>query len=158
MDLKNKLLIQGNISEREIAELSKYFIEQDVVISKYSDFVHHGDNELLNLIFQDFHVLSFTRDYVLSTLLTSSWKYIGKVVNLLNNRNKQVANITVKFDIKNTNEDLVFLNISVAPDKFEIMIKQSDSSIDLKILDSKGIDKNIYIELDSENSIKIKRL
>ena len=157
MDINKKLLIQGKISDGEIESLKKELNQQDFEISKYTALAH-GEHELLNLIFHDFNVISFTRDFFLSALLTSAWTKINEVIKLLSKSNKKVDGVSVKLDIKKSNGDMLFIHYSGTPDKFELLISQSDSTIDLKVIDSPDTAKNIYIALDSNNNIKITKI
>jgi len=157
MDSNNKLFIQGKISSSEIEELRKELNQQDFEISKATT-LGHGENELLKLIFQDFHVICFARDFILSVYLTSILTKFQKVFKSLNNRNKKVDNFIAKCEIKNSNGDIIFLTFTAAPEKFEVLIKQSEITIDLKLIDSPGINNNIYIELDTDNNIKFTKI
>jgi hypothetical protein len=74
MNSINKLTIQGNVSDGDIEELREVFNQQDFEISKYT-MLSRGEHELINFLFQYFHVISFTRDFILSAVLTSSLKF-----------------------------------------------------------------------------------
>lgn len=154
MNIKNKILIQGKISDTDIENLIAEFENQNFEIAKYGALAH-GEQDLLKLLFSDFSLISFTRDFVLSSLLTIFWSDLIKVFQSLQKRNKKVSNISIDINVKNSKGNTLFLKFSTTPDKFDLLIKQTDKTIDIELINSLDNNQNIYISLDDYNNIKI---
>ena len=86
--MKNEILVTGNISESEIDHLNKELSEIKVIKAQTKGL---SKSEFIQLVFHNFEVLTFTRDFILSVALTNSVKQINKIIQYFQKRNKKTA-------------------------------------------------------------------
>jgi len=151
-----EVLIQGDITQNEIDELVLELDNDDLVIDKLLT-KSQTPQDFLNLVFNDFNAISFTRDFVLGGLLTASWKIISSVVEKLRKKNKAIKNVCYEIEIKIENEQSKFLIFVESPENFEMLIEKTEGQINLEFIQNIGDANQIYISLDSDNTLQIKK-
>ncbi len=156
MENKYEILIKGNISENELTQLQTELSSNDFVIDRIFT-KSKTVQELLELIFQDFSVISFTRDLVLSGLLSLGWNSMKKVKTALEKKNKQVETFACQFEISNSHGKSFAIDFVSESDEFEILIKQVDEKITIEFMDSLTSERRIIINLDSDKKLKINK-
>jgi hypothetical protein len=72
---KSILFISGRISEIEVNALNREFQNDEYDILKYEAKAAaiSGIHDIVSLVFQDFRLLSFVRDYMLVKILEGTW-------------------------------------------------------------------------------------
>ena len=157
MKANKNLFIQGSISDSDIDNLKVEFNQTDFEILKYYD-LSSTTFESLRIIFNDFNLISFTRDFVLSSLLTNTLESIQKIVASLRKKNRKVDSITINISVSKSNEQTLNLKLNAETDKFALLIEQTEKCLTVEL---NNVPKNITsfnISLDSENNIKILKL
>ena len=157
MKANKKLFIQGSISDLDIESLKADFQQTDFEILKYHSLSSNTD-EFLRIIFDDFSLISFARDFILSSLLTSTWESIRKVIKSLIEKNKSVKSITVNLSITTAKGNPLTLKLSADPSKFDILIEQTDKIITVELINTSENITSINVSLDNDNNVQILKL
>ncbi|HEX4849382.1 MAG TPA: hypothetical protein VFV08_01185 [Puia sp.] len=157
---KDKLLIQGNFSEEELEEVKREIGTEDFEITKYvSLHIYNklpGNEDFLNLIFNDFHITTFLRDYLFGECLAAIIKGIQKVSSfLIHKKKKQINNITVFLEVEKSDKTTVFVNVRAKFDKIDLLIQEVNTSISDNFFERIPIGKNVSITLDQRDNLKI---
>lgn len=154
MKKKGELLISGNITKEEISELSKLF--SDIEVHKLET-KGLTPVEFLQIVFNDFEIVTFTRDFILGSVLTGTLDQIRKIIKYLKERNKKAKNISIEFQLKTENKTLM-LNIVCEPNKLDLLIDLTNNEI-LSIIESADDNCLVHITWNTKrNEIEIQYL
>ena len=125
--------IQGEVNESEINELQKIY--DDIDIRPYIELSHgiHGINEIVDLIFHDFSIIAFTRDLLLSTLITISYNKLKKCFDYFKKEEKEVRTIIIEYDIQ-VEDKSIRVRIACPADQIKELITQIDIHINYENL------------------------
>ncbi|ALW85124.1 hypothetical protein AUC43_08480 [Hymenobacter sedentarius] len=153
MSRKNELLISGvRLSAEDIEEL------QGLVISDETEVVQletkSAFNDLVQVVFNDFSLVTLVRDYVVTEAITSSYNYIKPVIQSLKKKGIGVTNVCINKDM--TSKDGVAFNLYVVTraQKFEIIIKELEE-VPIDKLTSRSRNNTIVVRHDKEGKLDI---
>jgi hypothetical protein len=122
----NLLLINGSISDTDLNELEqiakKYNIELQKLNKKNSIQLI---NDAVELIFENFDVITFSRDFVISAVINLVLRKIKKILAYLRKKNKVITTIVLK-QIIEVDDKKIELNISFNPSRKKELLDKID--------------------------------
>lgn len=113
--------------------------------------------KIFYVIFNDFSLISFTRDLIISDLLTASFNQVKIILQVLKERNKKVKNLSFEYEIQSKDSSSLFLNITSTPEKMEIFIDRIDESINFEFINNSNEKSQIFVSLDENDKITIQK-
>lgn len=153
----NELLIQGNVSEKELGEINEFLQNENIKVTKLHTKAFDA-GELIQLVFNDFEIIGFARDFVLASLLTYHFSKLSKVIDYLAKSKKNVNTIIIKIACENAAGDSFLLHVIVEPDKMEELVKLVDKkhlTDELKKVKSKS---SVYITINKQSQLEVDML
>jgi hypothetical protein len=154
MESRNEILVYGNISDSEIKELSESIPESEVIKVQTKGL---SPADYVQLVFHDFTLLSYTRDFILSALLGLSLTQVKKAVKYLRNRNKVVKTASIEVQIKTKSLEFL-LTLTSPPDKLDLLLELSNDKIDIIVEDAENGSLMQVTIKEGENSIVINKI
>ena len=151
-----EVLISGNITELEIKELQNELYSENIKLEKHL-VKSQTIQDLIQLVFQDFSLISFTRDFVISGILSTSWCAVNKVVKSLEKKNKKIGNVGLEFEVSTKNGKPVIIKFNSKPENFELLISQADKIVTIEFIEELTHERQIFISLDSDKKFNIKK-
>ena len=144
--MKNEILLTGNISESEIDHLNKELSEIKVIKAQTKGL---SKSEFIQLVFHNFEVLTFTRDFILSIALTNSIKQINKIIQYFQKRNKKLQSVNIEIQIKTADKEFqldiitkstddIGLILDLTNERMEIIINKADHNSRMEIIYGKN--------------------
>jgi hypothetical protein len=120
------ILIQGDISDAELKYLNSIYVGDDIRVAKYETKgaaiggIEHG----LQVIFQDFSIVGFIRDYIIAAtidkVLKSILQGLRKMLSYFKTKGKTVKKvITIIIKIQ-CEQEVVSLHFSIKIDRVEL--------------------------------------
>jgi len=149
--MKNELLISGvALQPQEIEELQ--FVLQDDTIE-----VHvletKGLVDLVQVVFNDFNAIGFTRDLIIGAILSKAYAAIKPVVEHLKRRSR-VNSICIEKNFITENQTPFTLYVVSDAAQFEQLLTQLDS-IPKEQLTPQGKNSVIMIRYDQQGHLEI---
>lgn len=143
----NELLLAGPVSDQELEELNQEL--GDVQVLKYQT-KGLPISEIVQLIFHNFNLITFTRDYLLATSLTTVIKQIKHAVFYLSERNKKVEYVNLNVKIKSDNKEFT-LYLSSDSERIDMAISLTEDKIKL-VVDSAPNGGVIHVNLEKNST------
>jgi len=151
-----KVLISGNITELEIKELQNELSNENINIDKLQ-VKSQTIQDIIQLVLQDFNLICFTRDFVLSGIVKASYSIVNKVVKKLEKKNKKIGNVGLEFEVSTKKGKPVIIKFNSKPENFELLISQVDKIVTIKFIDELTNERQVFISIDSDKKINIKK-
>lgn len=144
--MKNEVLLTGNISESEIDYLNKQLSEITVVKTQTKGL---SKSEFIQMVFHNFEILTFTRDFILSIALTTSINRINKIIQYFQSRNKKIQSVNIEIQIKTANKEFqldiitestddIALILELTNQRMEMIINKADNNSRMEIIYGKN--------------------
>jgi hypothetical protein len=155
---KSILFISGRISEKEVKALNREFQNDEYDILKYEakGAAISGIFDIVSLIFQDFRLLTFARDYMLGKLLDRIWNGLIPIVNRLKNRQKVVNSVSILVEYQKQDGTILYITFHAVVEKFGIMIKEVFNNLAPGYFEGIEGGRNVSVALDNEDKLTIK--
>ena len=146
----NELLLTGNVSESEIQELNNQL--PNVKVIKYQT-KGLPSSDLVQIVFQDLDLITFTRDFILAYALNEVIRQIKYVIKYFKSKRKRVENINLEIQIKDNDNKEFLLYISTDSERLDAAITMIDDKLEM-IIDQVKHGKTIQVEL-AKNSDRL---
>jgi len=138
--MKNEILLSGNIPDSEINEIQSFISESNVIKMQTKAF---DPTEVIQLVFQDFNLLSFTRDFFLGGLLTGTLTQVKLIIDFFKKRRKPIALINIEVKVKQDDMELL-LYISSTPENLDLTIDLTNQKMEFIF---NLIDKESFVQV-----------
>lgn len=140
--MKNEILLTGNISESEIIQLNKELTDVKIIKTQIKGL---SGSEFIQLVFHNFDILTFSRDFILENAINISVNQIKKVIQFFKNRNKKIESINIEIQIKTEEKDFLLdiisencenidLTIDLTNERLAFIIKEADTNCRMEII------------------------
>lgn len=139
--MKNEILLTGKISEKEIDLLNKEFTNIKVIKAQTKDLC---ESELIQLVFHNFDILTFSRDFILSIAINSSIKQINKIIQFFKKRRKKLESVNIEIQIKAEEKEFRLDIIFNRADEIDLIVDLTNERMDLIV---KKADHNCIMEI-----------
>jgi len=149
--VKRILFIQGPVSEIELENLRLEISIDDFQISKSYE-LSSTPQEFINLLFHDYTIIAFTRDYLIGKVVDS---VVKKVIDIFDKKEKRVQNITITLKVKYSEELVVTVKLSSSDKNFDLLIEKSTEIILSQLKESLENIISINICIDDNCELKI---
>lgn len=140
--------ITGKVSPTEIKELSELYGSENIKITKLETKAApgiYGIEEIIDIIFRDYSIIDFTRDFILANLINYGWKKVKKVINYFNNKAfKKVHQISFDYIVTIDNRK-VSLDVVCRPEEIELMLEKINKEINYEIIIKEDFDRIIHV-------------
>lgn len=150
----NELLLSGNVAEDEVNELNELMSNVEVVQYQIKGL---SPTELVDIVFHNLDVVSFTRDFILSNALNTVISQIKLAITHFRIRNKKIGTIAMHIQIKN-DETKFMLYMTSNSDNLDHTISLVDNKInEIVIIANDGC--TIHVNMNQQsNNIDISKL
>ena len=140
--MKNEILLTGNISESEIVQLNKELADVEIIKAQIKGL---PSSEFIQLVFHNFDILTFSRDFILEIAIKRSVNQIKKVIQFFKKRNKKIETINIgiqikteekdfRLDIISENSENIDLTIDLTNERMDFIIKEADTNCRMEII------------------------
>jgi hypothetical protein len=140
----NELLLNGPVSDQEVAELNQDL--EGVEVLKYQT-KGLSTSEVIQLVFHNLDIVTFTRDYLLATSLNAIIGQIKYAVSYFSRKNKKVKYVNLEVQIKNNDKEFL-LYLSSDSERIDTAISLTDNKMKV-IIDSASNGETIQVKLDT---------
>ncbi len=117
--MKNEVLLYGPASNQEVEELTELLNDCEVVKLETKS---QGLEEVIQIVFHDFNILTFSRDFVLGALLTGSLTQIKRIISYFKGKRKKVNAAIIDVQVKSTDKQYS-LYITATPDNIDLVVE-----------------------------------
>jgi hypothetical protein len=153
LNKRDELQLKGDFTDQEVDEIKAMLKDENVEVYKVLT-KSHGVEELVQIVFEGFSIISFGRDALISELLKILASKIGTVFEFIRKK-KKVHTFCIYIQTNNQGNDL-YVDICFAAQKLEVLVETINKNVDLDHIGSNTTSgQTINIVVDGKDKVEV---